>query len=356
MISGLGSVFLRAPCVSSETLKHCVAGLTDSAVAVFESDRGSVSVASFEACGEVPESVVGVPSSSPVRDGSAARPPMIGEATPFALSDEDLTALGALRGSAPIEGRVWRGFKVEIEGGRSDRVALALDPSIDVRLSQDFIQRVWPLLRAKCLEPRALVSEGETAVDGPEWDLLDRVDVAVLILDGAGLMYRMNSAARDLLKDGGVLHRGRGGIFASTGPASREFRHALSEIATEEAGSADRLVFLPRRMDGKPVPVTLSRYVHDGSITRFVVATVPVPPRREQVEALGRQLGLTAVEARVAALIQLGLTNREAARLAGLKEQTFNTYAKRVLSKLGFTCRTEMAQFLTWQAAGGRLS
>jgi DNA-binding CsgD family transcriptional regulator len=79
---------------------------------------------------------------------------------------------------------------------------------------------------------------------------------------------------------------------------------------------------------------------------------LPMPPNPERVELLGRKLGLTPAEARVAVLMQSGLTNREAAYRAGLKEQTFNTYAKRVLCKLNVTGRTEMAQLLTWQAAG----
>ena len=61
-------------------------------------------------------------------------------------------------------------------------------------------------------------------------------------------------------------------------------------------------------------------------------------------------MGLTPAEARVAALIREGHSNKQAAEIAGLTVETFNTYAKRVLSKMNVTCRSEMAQMLTWQA------
>lgn len=91
-----------------------------------------------------------------------------------------------------------------------------------------------------------------------------------------------------------------------------------------------------------------------GQPTDLIVAMLPMPPNPERIELLGIKLGLTPAEARVAVLMQSGLTNREAAFRAGLKEQTFNTYAKRVLSKLHVTGRTQMAQLLTWQSVGKR--
>jgi len=116
------------------------------------------------------------------------------------------------------------------------------------------------------------------------------------------------------------------------------------------------VIFVANRSENRRVPITLTRYFHRGEATRFVVATLPTPPSTQRIEALVRRLGLSHSEAKVAALIQRGLSNREAAAMAGLKEQTFNTYAKRVLSKLNVSCRSEMARLLTWQASGGRMT
>jgi DNA-binding NarL/FixJ family response regulator len=82
---------------------------------------------------------------------------------------------------------------------------------------------------------------------------------------------------------------------------------------------------------------------------------MPQPPDSRRVEMLARAGGLTAAEARIAALLQMGLSNKDVATTTGLKEQSVSTYTKRVLSKLNVSSRAEMAQLLTWQAAGGRL-
>ena len=99
--------------------------------------------------------------------------------------------------------------------------------------------------------------------------------------------------------------------------------------------------------------MTLSRYIHDSVPTRYVVVTVPRPPERVVIETLAGQMGLTASEAKVASLMQTGLSNKQAAELAGFTDQTFNTYSKRVLNKLNVSCRAELARLLTWQANGG---
>lgn len=87
----------------------------------------------------------------------------------------------------------------------------------------------------------------------------------------------------------------------------------------------------------------------------MVVVILPRQPHRSRIELVAQKMGLSPTEARVAALLQMGLTNREAAMIAGVKEQTFNTYAKRVLSKMNVGSRSQVAQRLTWQAAWGRM-
>jgi DNA-binding CsgD family transcriptional regulator len=199
-----------------------------------------------------------------------------------------------------------------------------------------------------------LVSAGTPQTAG--WSLLDKVHIAVLVLDEKGLMYRLNRAARNVLRDEDVLRRGRGGVFAANAADSSVFSDALKKLGSEpEEQSTSQVIFLRDRGNGQRVPLTLERYYHDDKPTRFIVATLPISPSSSRVQALAKGLGLTASEAKVAALIQRGLSNRDAAALAGLKEQTFNTYAKRVLNKLDVKCRSEMARLLTWQASGGSM-
>lgn len=237
---------------------------------------------------------------------------------------------------------------------RREQLFLALDPGEDLAMTEHYLRRVWPLLREDCLRE----AEAAQPPENPLWQILDTIDVAVLILDARGLMYRRNAAADRALAEGTVLRRGRGGIFAAEDADSRRLRDTVARVATSSASetmaeTVAETVFVTDAATFRRVPVTLRRYFDDGRATPYVTVMLPVCPPPERIEALGRQMGLTPVEARVASLIQNGLANREAAAFLGVTEQTFNTYAKRVLGKLNVSGRTEMAQLLTWQAAGG---
>jgi DNA-binding CsgD family transcriptional regulator len=255
---------------------------------------------------------------------------------------------------APVAGP-WQAMDMQLSDGSIDSIALQLDPAEDFDLTKAYLRRIWPILRQDCIAEAQQLQKAQLEYSGTGWDVLNRIDVATLIVDGAGLMYRMNIAARETLENAVILRRGKGGVFAVDDHENRTFRSAIASCAAGPVGE-DRIVFLTSRDDEHKVPVTLSRYVHEGEPTSYVIVMLPIPPSRKRVERLVRQMGLTSAEARVAALIQLGLTNREAAKVLGIKTQTFNTYSKRALSKLNVSGRTEMAQLLTWQAAGGRTS
>lgn len=267
-------------------------------------------------------------------------------------SDRVSRILLADRGATPA-GHRWRGFSCAIQGGLEDRVALELEQDIDVSLVRNFLEKIWPVLREDCLREVQSRTEPPRESDPLFWMLLNRMDIALVILDGRALMYRVNVAGRRLLEEETVLKRGRGGIFAAVDHETRRFRDAVAACA--ETGQ-EATICLPHRETGRAVPVTISRFRHEGEATRYVVVTIPRPPDPARIEELARTLGLTPAEARVARYMQIGLSNRDAAVLAGVSEHTFSTYAKRVLSKLNVSGRAEVAQLLTWQAAGGQLS
>lgn len=269
------------------------------------------------------------------------------------LSQADQTALSS---HITTGTSTWRIIQLELDNGHQDRIALQLDPKEDLNLTQNYLSHVWPLLREDCLS-EVMSQTATKQVKTCDWALLDKLHVALIILDSDGLMYRLNHLGRRILDEADVLCRGKGGIFATNRQDTTAFRGALSECAnSKNPKAADQVVFIASKEDGHRVPVSMSRYYYNGEPTRFVVATLPVAPSRQRIETLAQQLGLSSSEARVAALIQRGMSNREAAVIAGLKEQTFNTYAKRVLNKLDVSCRAEMARLLTWQASGGRMT
>ena len=270
------------------------------------------------------------------------------------LSAADLQRLDkSIQAGAGVDNSSWRAVDFTLSNGSKDRLALQINPNEDFDLTRAYLQRVWPVLRQDCFaECRQRTSRQLAPISG-EWDMLNRIDVAMVILDRQCRMYRVNYSARELLESGKILKRGKGGIFAANRVENEAFRNAVAQSVDSDVRE-DRVVLLSSKDADYQVPVTLTRYVYGGSPTNYVVAMLPTPPSSERVEALVRQMGLTSSEARVAALMQLGLSNREAAEVSGLKVETFNTYAKRVLSKLNVSGRTEMAQLLTWQASGGR--
>ena len=237
--------------------------------------------------------------------------------------------------------------------------------------------------------PNTGPNTGADATDSPEtgsgpapdiseamlWTISTKSDSAVLVLDEQGQLLESNAAGRDMLDAGTLLRCNGGTLRCADDSETRAFYAAVHSCVTDTSptatsptsqsaqsggrqagGGQELIVFLHDSASDMRLPLSLSCYRCADTRRALVVAILPRQPDRTRIEMLAQKMGLSPCEARVAALIQLGLSNREAAHIAGLKEQTFNTYAKRVLSKLDVTGRTEMAQRLTWQASLGRAS
>ncbi len=341
--------FVMDTATSSDTLNRLLSAVSIVAVAVFElpTQQLILTTADHDANGTV------VSDLSDIRDVDTHAEVL--RTAHLNLTAADLQLLDrSIKSREPQTDASWRAIDLSLSNGSTDRLALQLNPNEDFDLTRAYLQRVWPILRQDCLAECKLRHQKTLAPISGEWDMLNRIDVAMIILDAKCRMYRVNLSARDLLDAGKVLTRGKGGIFAADKSENDAFRVAVEHCAESPAGE-DRVVLLSSGEDGYQVPVTLTRYVYEGTATKYVLAMLPTPPSSARVESLVRQMGLTSSEARVAALMQLGLSNKEAAEISGLKVQTFNTYAKRVLSKLNVSGRTEMAQLLTWQASGGRV-
>lgn len=272
---------------------------------------------------------------------------MLATRLPQALADQLLTAPG------------WALFSHGFEDGSEDLIALHLDGGPHDGHCGDILQAIWPVLREDTL--RALAGETQAAVTSALlWTISKKTDAAVLVLDGAGQLLHCNESGRDMLNAGDLLSDSGGRLSCARPGETAGFYAAVAECARSRRGPAtgprELILFLEDRHSGMRLPVSLTRYRCGGADQPLVVAILPRQPDRRRIEMLAQKMGLSPCEARVAALIQLGLTNREAAHIAGLKEQTFNTYAKRVLAKMQVGGRAEMAQRLTWQASLGRAS
>ena len=296
----------------------------------------------------------------------------------------------------------WVVFACTFEDGSKDRIALYLQGSQHDAHCADILPAIWPIARQDVLR-EMLGSEPDgaggtarlrsqfisDATDSPEtgsgpapdiseamlWTISTKSDSAVLVLDEQGQLLESNAAGRDMLDAGTLLRCNGGTLRCADDSETRAFYAAVHSCVTDASpnstsptsqgaqsggrqagGGQELIVFLHDSASDMRLPLSLSCYRCADTRRALVVAILPRQPDRTRIEMLAQKMGLSPCEARVAALIQLGLSNREAAHIAGLKEQTFNTYAKRVLSKLDVTGRTEMAQRLTWQASLGRAS
>lgn len=258
----------------------------------------------------------------------------------------------------------WRIFSCRSSDGTVDLIALVSHEPDEV--IQDFLQKFWPGVRRMCVIE---VQNSATHVsdDAMLWMVRSKMNASILVLDSQGHVLKTNAVGREMLARKDLLRVTPRGLLTASSQETRALRMAIAKLlhgaALEEHSSegkqdgeenqsrAEYVLFLSKPGRAERVPMTLSLYQPESGGEPLILAMLPQPPDHKRIEELARQMGLTPSEARVAALVRSGLSNREAAERAGLKVETFNTYVKRVLSKMNVSCRAEMAQMLTWQAS-----
>lgn len=261
-----------------------------------------------------------------------------------------------LRSAEPYNRRDagWRLFSCKFINGTEDRFAIRLLQTIDSAEVIGFLKANWSMLREKCLH-EACDTSMEVCDKAMQWMVTSRMNVAILVMNGRGAMLRANDAAVQLLRSGTVLRRSPLGICCNDERQTAEFLALLAKCAASDPFGPEQVMFIQAEASAVRVPATMTRFWYENMATDLVTVMVPMPPDSNRVEMLARAIGLTPAEARIASLMQMGLSNKDAAKISGLKEQSVSTYAKRALSKLNVNSRAEMAQMLTWQSAGGSL-
>ncbi len=261
-----------------------------------------------------------------------------------------------LRNAEPSTGgdHRWRFFSCKFMNDAEDRLAIRLLHAADAEEVVGFLKATWSMLREECLRD-ACETPMEVCDKAMHWMVTSRMNVAILVMNGRGAMLRANDAALQLLQAGTVLRRSPVGICCNKQRQTAEFHALLAKCAASDPSGPEQVMFIEAEAPAVRVPATMTRFWYDNMATDLVTVMVPMPPDSNRVEMLARAVGLTPAEARIASLMQMGLSNKDAAKVCGLKEQSVSTYAKRVLSKLDVNSRAEMAQMLTWQSAGGSL-
>jgi len=183
--------------------------------------------------------------------------------------------------------------------------------------------------------------------------VLDRLDVGVILLDGAGRPTFINGRAARIVADNDGFGADRAGVTASSPTETRALRAAIAASASVGAdaavtGAPTRLpenaapnrLYLERPSGLTPLVVTIISLdgPDDGGTQEpraalFVVD--PAAPVRIDTRGLGAAYGLTPREASIAALLSRGADLVQAARMLGIGVSSAREYLKRALDKTG---------------------
>jgi DNA-binding NarL/FixJ family response regulator len=98
-----------------------------------------------------------------------------------------------------------------------------------------------------------------------------------------------------------------------------------------------------------PDPILRARFLQQA--TALLPRQEPRSPRRAAKRAFG---GLTEREREVAVLIAQGKANREIAEVLVLSHRTVEKHIENILSKLGFTSRSQIAVWATEKGLGNK--
>ncbi|WP_189682414.1 helix-turn-helix transcriptional regulator [Seohaeicola zhoushanensis] len=240
----------------------------------------------------------------------------------------------------------WTCFRCVFASGVEDHIAVRTRHAPEG--FDRFLRSAWPGLRQLCVQQSAAKDVSQDAL---LWMIDQKVNAAILVLDAGLHLLQCNDAGGQMIREGQLLAVRNGALACSNDRETRALRAAVQESLRDESNRSEFILILRGAQRKAHVPMSLSVYPDPATGQKLFLAMLPMPPEQKHIEKIALELGLTPVEARVAALIRSGLSNRSAAEVAGLKVETFNTYAKRVLSKMNVSCRSEMAQMLTWQTS-----
>jgi DNA-binding CsgD family transcriptional regulator len=191
--------------------------------------------------------------------------------------------------------------------------------------------------------------------------ILDAMPSAAVLINRKGGIIRMNAAADALLReaDGISIIKSDGLRLSAHSPAearrlSAGIMQALAVARGDDQGFNDALRI--SRPSGRPAllvlitplpPSSFSLFeAVDGGARAMVQLVDAQRPASVQAESLRIAAGLTAAEARVAALIGGGLTTLAAAAVLGISANTVKTHLARCFDKTGVRSQVALARLL----------
>jgi DNA-binding CsgD family transcriptional regulator len=183
--------------------------------------------------------------------------------------------------------------------------------------------------------------------------LLDSINVPVAVLRHDRSLVHANTAGMNFIQGGNVLKLHAGVIHAmGDACALTQFDEAVRTATPSRAEKPGASMITLNDGDGTPVlvrvlPVT-AEAAQDGR--EQALAAIFLPPRHGTVDEIAGQirncLGLTASEARVAALVAAGRNPRDIAKLLNLSINTIRSHLSRIYSKTGSRDLTAVCSFI----------
>ena len=165
---------------------------------------------------------------------------------------------------------------------------------------------------------------------------LNNLSFGVLVLDSAGRLLETNGIAQQLLRNESSIGREPDGTLWLRNPAGGQLARWI-RTGVPPAGSADGLLHVPRP-PGLPLSVLVTPLPARGTAwmggdPRWLLLVFDPERRvRASAECLARDLGISAREAEVAALLVAGLELREVASQLRVSVHTVRTQIKSVPS------------------------
>jgi DNA-binding NarL/FixJ family response regulator len=183
---------------------------------------------------------------------------------------------------------------------------------------------------------------------------VDRLSVAIAVLDGDFRLLQTNAQAEAILRESGVFEIARDGeLCMRSARETRGLHEFLSKLGRGGATTGGGIFRIRRRDRAAPVVVSAAR-CPDGSGGDSLFSLVISDPSRRvfsSEHALAVALDLTPSEARVVFGLTEGSSLRDAARRAGVSVSTARTYLKNVFSKTGVTRQAELVRLAILSAA-----
>lgn len=197
----------------------------------------------------------------------------------------------------------------------------------------------------------------EAHAQGQQWlELIERMNVGVLVLDGRGRLAEANAFARALLRAGDCLRVVHGEVVpARTADAAKLAAAVRSALAlhAHETLDASCLIRLRRASGRAPLramAVPLQRRFTSAFGTAHAAAAVIVTDPERQLslpeDALRERYDLTNAEARLARHLLHGVALRQAAASAGVSYQTARSYLKGIFQKTGASRQSDLVRLL----------